>query len=133
MLTPDAAAEILAHARQGYPDEVCGLVAGPPGRGTGVCRGQNVSPTPRVAFELDTDTLALQLEFEAQGLSLAAIYHSHPHGPDAPSSSDIAQAYYPDVVYLICSLAQPEKPVLRAFRIVEGSAWEVRLLHTFDT
>ena len=41
-------------------------------------RGRNVSPTPAVAYELDVETLARQIEFEEQGLTLAAIYHSHP-------------------------------------------------------
>jgi proteasome lid subunit RPN8/RPN11 len=38
---------------------------------------------------------------EAQGLEMVGIYHSHPHGPDSPSPTDIAEAYYPDAVYLI--------------------------------
>ncbi len=118
---------ILAHARAGYPEEVCGIIAGKNSVAVALYRGRNVSPTPRVAYELDTETLLRQIEFEATGLTLAAIYHSHPAGPPIPSASDIARATYPDSIYLICSLADPARPTLRGFRIVAGRVTEVRL------
>ncbi len=121
------ATAILRHARAGYPQEVCGLIAGRDGHGLAVYPGRNVSSTPEIAFELDTETLARQIAFEDQGLALVAVYHSHPQGPAAPSPTDIALAYYPDAVQIICSLAQPAAPELRAFRIVEGQVWEVGL------
>ena len=34
------------------------------------------------------------------GLELVGIYHSHPNGPDG-LATDIAEAYYPEAVYLI--------------------------------
>ncbi len=90
-------------------------------------RGRNVSPTPAVAYELDVETLARQIEFEEQGLTLAAIYHSHPFGPETPSPTDVARAFYPDSMYVICSLADPSQPVVRGFRIVDGRTTEVSL------
>ncbi len=119
--------EIEAHARAGYPEEVCGIIAGRADTAMILYRGRNVSPTPRVAYELDVETLIKQIEFEDAGLTLAAIYHSHPTGPETPSTTDIARAFYPDSVYLICSLADPARPVLRGFRIVAGQVWEVML------
>lgn len=47
------------------------------------------------------EQLAAFLTFEAQGLELVGIYHSHPQGPPYPSATDIAEAYYPEVIYLI--------------------------------
>ena len=81
-----------------------------------------------MAYELDHETLARQIEFEDQGLTLAAIYHSHPGGPEIPSPTDIQRAYYPDSVYLICSLADPVRPVVRGFRIQDGQVTEVELV-----
>jgi proteasome lid subunit RPN8/RPN11 len=83
-----------------------------------------------VAYELDHDTLARQIDFEDAGLELVAIYHSHPQGPEGPSETDIERAGYPQAVYIICSLAQPALPILRGFRIDAGRAWEVRLENT---
>ena len=62
------------------------------------------------------------IDFEDAGLKLAAIYHSHPRGPETPSPTDIACAIYPDSVYLIVSLATPDRPVVKGFRITDRSA-----------
>jgi proteasome lid subunit RPN8/RPN11 len=121
------AAEIVAHAQAGYPEEVCGIIAGRDAEAMTLYRGRNVSSTPQVTYELDIDTLALQIGFEAEGFQLVGIYHSHPHGPDIPSVTDIAQAYYPDAVYIICSMIDPTRPSLRGFRIGSRDAIEVRL------
>ena len=64
-----------------------------------VHRGRNISPTPSVAYELDHETLALQIEFEDRGLAYWAIYHSHPQGPETPSETDVRLAFYPEAVY----------------------------------
>ena len=127
-MPPSILSAIIEHARTGYPAEVCGIIAGVGGEGQALHRGRNQSPTPHVAFELDAETVARQIEFEDQGLTLAAIYHSHPDGPEIPSTTDVRQAYYPDSIYLICSLADFARPVVRGFRIQNGSVSEVKLV-----
>ncbi len=122
ILPADLAAAIVEHAWACWPEEACGLVAGREGGALAVYPGRNISPTPRVVYELDHDTLARVIDFEDAGLTLAAIYHSHPHGPETPSATDVAQAYYPEAIYLICSLADRAQPVLRGFHIVAGQA-----------
>jgi len=127
VLAPGMAAEIVAHACTGYPEEVCGIIAGRANVGITFYRGRNVSPTPRITYELDVETLARQIAFEDEGLTLAAIYHSHPAGPETPSTTDVAKAFYPESVHIICSLADSRRPRLRGFRIVDGQVWEVGL------
>lgn len=119
--------EIIEHALAGFPEEVCGIISGRHGAAVELHRGRNVSSTPRVAYELDVDTLTKQIEFDEAGLTLAAIYHSHPAGPEIPSETDVVRAFYPDSVYLICSLANPAQPSLRGFRIVDSQVYEVAL------
>ena len=116
-LPPVMLEQVVAHAQAGYPEEVCGLVSGRDGKPAGVHPGRNVSPTPRSAYEMDAETLALQIEFEESGLDLLAIYHSHPAGPEEPSPTDIARCMYPEAIYLIVSLADRMRPVFGAFRI----------------
>lgn len=120
--------EIIAHAAAGYPEEVCGILSGRDGAAAALYPGRNVSPRPQVTYELDVETLARQIEFEDAGLMLAAIYHSHPAGPEIPSPTDIARAAYPEAVYIICSLADRTRPCLRGFRIVDGGVREVALV-----
>ena len=119
--------EIVAHARAGYPEEVCGIISGRDGVAVELFRGRNVSSRRRTTYEMDVDTLMKQIAFDDAGLMLAAIYHSHPAGPPSPSPTDIARAFYPDSVYIICSLADPAQPSLRGYRIVDDQVWEVAL------
>jgi proteasome lid subunit RPN8/RPN11 len=110
-------AQIVEHAQAGYPEEVCGLVAGHAGEAVAVQRGRNVSPTPRVAYEMDAETLMRVVEWEDAGLELLAIYHSHPQGPEGPSETDVAHWTYPDAGCIIVSLADQARPLLRAYRL----------------
>lgn len=112
--------DIVAHAREGYPEEVCGLLSGRAGRVDAVWRARNVAANARLDYEMDPQTLLKQFEFEAQGQELVAIYHSHPASPAYPSATDALRAYYPESLYVICSLADQERPTMRAFRMVQG-------------
>ena len=124
-VSAEIAAQIVEHARSGYPAEVCGLVAGRDGVATAAYPGRNISPTPADTYELDHDTLARVFDFEEAGLDLIAIYHSHPRGPETPSPTDVTLAYFPDSAYLIVSLATPARPVVRGFRITDEGVREV--------
>jgi proteasome lid subunit RPN8/RPN11 len=66
-------------------------------------------------------------EIDDNEWDLLAIYHSHPHTQAYPSSTDVALAFYPDSLYVIVSLEEPEKPVVRAFRIVDKQITEVEV------
>jgi proteasome lid subunit RPN8/RPN11 len=118
--------EIVDHARLGYPEEVCGLIAGRQDAGCVLYRGRNVASAPRVGFELDTPTLLRLIELDEQGLDLVAVYHSHPAGPEEPSAVDVANSFYPQAAAIICSLSGVE-PMLRAFSIVDGQVAEIEI------
>ena len=76
--------------------------------------------------------LAAFLAMETQDEELLAIYHSHPQGPAHPSPTDIAQAYYPDVVQIIVSLAECKRPLIRAFTIKNGTVTPVTIVEQDD-
>ncbi len=112
-LSEEHCAAILAHAEAERPNEACGLLAG---KGERVCRVypvENVHHSPTVYEMNPAQQLAAFLDMEAAGWELIAIYHSHPAGPTQPSPTDIAQAYYPESIYVIVSPAS-------------GAAWQVR-------
>jgi len=112
---------LVAHARDGAPEEVCGVLggreasAGDPARVTRHERVPNVAATPRTRYELDPEALFATLQRVDDGDDVVGFYHSHPAGPDAPSATDEAQATWPDAVYAIVSLAETE-PRLGAWR-----------------
>ena len=56
---------------------------------------------------------------------LLGIYHSHTHTEAYPSATDIELALWPEALYLIVSLENPEEATIRAFRIAAGQVEEV--------
>ena len=111
-------AEIIAHAREGWPDEVCGILSGKAGVAASLVRARNVAEDRRINYTVDPQTLLRQFDFEDAGEELIAIYHSHPSSPAYPSATDAQLATYPDAVYLICSLQSREAPVVRGYRLI---------------
>ncbi|MEA3335201.1 MAG: M67 family metallopeptidase [Chloroflexota bacterium] len=109
---------IVAHAREGAPQEICGILSGIDGRATELVRAQNEAENPVMDYWVDGQTLLRQFDFEDQGEAMIAIYHSHPVDEAYPSATDARNAYYPDATYLICSLLQPDQPTLRAYRLL---------------
>ncbi len=108
---------IVAHAREGLPEEVCGILRGKGGIVTGMVRARNDAEDRKIDYVVDSHTLLRQFEFEDAGEEMVAIYHSHPVTPAYPSASDAQHATYPDAVYIICSLVDPAEPVLRGYHL----------------
>lgn len=110
--------EIVAHARAGKPEEICGVLRGRGNQAVELIRAQNIAADKVENYEVDPQTLLLQFKFEEAGDRMLAIYHSHPVSVAYPSATDAWSAHYPDVYYLICSLEFDDAPVLRAFRLL---------------
>lgn len=118
-------AEMLAHVRAAHPNEGCGLLSGHAGQVMRFYPTANAHPQPRTRYSIDPPELLRALRaIDAAGEELLAIFHSHPASPAYPSQTDVAQAYYPDTLYLIVSLVKPEQPVLRGFWLRDGVAAE---------
>ena len=58
---------------------------------------------------------------------MVAIYHSHPDSPPLPSSADLAQANYPEALYLIISLQTRGVLEMRGFRLKDNAIIELQL------
>jgi proteasome lid subunit RPN8/RPN11 len=120
--------EIVAHAREEAPNECCGMVGGSDGRATRVYRARNAEASPLRYTIHPQDQFRITMEIEERGEQIAAIYHSHTSSPAEPSQTDINLAEnWPDPLYLICSLAEPEAPSVRGFSIRDGRVEEVEL------
>jgi [CysO sulfur-carrier protein]-S-L-cysteine hydrolase len=121
-------AAIVDHAIRDTPRECCGIIAGRDGTPIQVYETRNIAAGNRL-YEIDPAQL-IELEFHefpARGLELVAIYHSHPESPAYPSATDVELAFWPDAVFLICSLADRARPEIRGFRIRDGAIHEVTL------
>ncbi|SRR5581483_1728446 len=116
LLVPAALlAQVHAHARDGAPQEVCGLLAG---RATAsgdrevlhAFPVRNAHPRPVGEYQLDPqEQLRLTLRIEDEmGLEVVGFYHSHPAGPARLSATDAARASWPGASYLLVHLAPHE-------------------------
>jgi proteasome lid subunit RPN8/RPN11 len=115
--------EMLAHVLSDPAFEMCGLLSGREGVVDRVWPVPNALRSP-VAYRMDGSEFAAAMigcEFEPLG-----IFHSHPDGPPIPSPTDMAQAAYPESIYVVISL-QTTSPSVRAFRIVDEQVTEVKV------
>jgi proteasome lid subunit RPN8/RPN11 len=119
--------QMIAQAKEEAPYEACGVVAGKEGKAVKLYRTANAEHSTTTYRLVPEEQYRIFIEMEEKGWELWAIYHSHPAFPAYPSARDIEQAYFPDALYLIVSLAQ-EEPEIRAFRIVEGEVREEELV-----
>lgn len=118
--------QMRSHVAAHAPEEACGLVAGKDGHAQRVIPVENDLHS-RFRYRMAPEAqLAAFQEIEAEGLELVAIYHSHPDGPENPSITDIAEAYYPEALYLIWSRTSDEWQC-RGFWIRDGHVHETRL------
>lgn len=111
--------EMIAHARQEFPKECCGLLAGNNGIVSKIYTMTNTDQS-QVSYLMDPkEQLAAIKDMRKRGVETIASYHSHPKTDAEPSIKDIELAYDPDVYYVILSLAEPMRTDIRAFKIVD--------------
>jgi proteasome lid subunit RPN8/RPN11 len=115
--------QMLAHVWSDPDHETCGLLAGRAGEINRVLPVPNALRSPS-AYRMDGREFIEAMK--ACNFEPIGIYHSHIAGPPTPSATDIAEANYPDSIYVIVSL-HVSPPSVRGFRIVEERVAEVEI------
>ena len=129
-LTREQHETVLSHCFDGFPDEACGLLAGPFGDGvpTGEIHSvhpcRNADQSARTYTVESRDLLRAMRDAEDHGDEIVGVWHSHTHTDAYPSATDVRQAVDPAWLYAIVSLKYGD-PVLRCYRIVAGEILEV--------
>jgi proteasome lid subunit RPN8/RPN11 len=123
--------EVIDAARAGVPNEACGLLVGPTYTGEGGSPERyvplrNAAESPYRYLIDAQEQLSVWLALEEAGEVPWAIIHSHVASPAVPSATDVGLAFFPDSLYVICSLAG-ETPTIRGWSIVDGVVTEVGL------
>lgn len=126
---------IIDHCMAGLPNESCGMIGGRNEQAEKVYVMKNSKPGPEY-YEMDPEEqFRVMKDIRDSGLEMIALFHSHPTGQAYPSPVDVQQAYwpgtqlpnYPNAIYIIVSLVERAKPVVRGFSIEEGTVTEVPL------
>ena len=128
ILAKDIAEEMVQHAREEYPRECCGMLAG---KDTTITKLFKIKNIAQRMDEYELDPLEQVNAFEkidSLPLKLLGVYHSHPNHPCYPSGLDINQAFYPDTLSLIISLKDMKTFQLKAFKMCEGEVEEETII-----
>lgn len=114
------AALLVAHAREAFPNEACGIVGLDGERIVRLDRARNAAATPQMRFTFDDYGYLAVVAIERAGLDVG-IYHSHPVSPAYPSPTDRAEmsATWPDCLQLMVTLRHDATtgPEINAYRI----------------
>jgi proteasome lid subunit RPN8/RPN11 len=113
--------DMIAHAQEGFPLEVCGILGGIGETVTANYRMTNTDASNEHFMMEPKEQFAVVKDLRSKGLSMVAIYHSHPETPARPSEEDIKLALTPDVSYLIISLADAAAPDIKSYKISSGN------------
>ena len=117
--------EMIAHAREDVPNECCGVLLGRDGRHQAARRCTNARAGVPFRYSVaPKELLAIDRQARENDWDVFAIYHSHTHTDAYPSPTDVRLAAYPDAIYILVSLQDPDRPVVRAFHIRDGTITE---------
>ena len=119
---------ILEHSMGCLPNEACGLIGGKLNEDKKTIdkvytltnidnSNEHFSMDPKEQFEAVKDMRNV-------GLELLGNFHSHPESPARPSEEDKRLAFDPNASYMILSLIDVTNPVLKSFKIANGTAVE---------
>lgn len=118
---------IAGHAHRELPNECCGLLVGERGVIDEAVRSPNVLADP-ARYRIDPAVhFDIMRRLRGSSRGIIGAYHSHPRSSAEPSPTDVAEASYPDFVWLIVSLADAA-PAFRAWRITSNGIAEIRLV-----
>lgn len=117
-ITPEAMDEVHAHASDGYPYEICGMLIAQRGSDvvTQTRRVRNtVVERARDRYEMDPlEQIRVQRECDSNGLEIVGYYHSHPDHPAMASITDSTRSWA-GPVYVIVSCVKGS--------VVDGNAF----------
>jgi len=113
--------EVVAHAREEAPRECCGLLLGVANRVESAFRARNALDSFTSYLVEPEDHFAAIRAARSRRLAVIGAYHSHPAAPADASPRDIAEAAYPDFIYLIVALGSAGPPDVRAYQPEGGN------------
>ncbi len=114
-------ADMIAHALRDDPNECCGFLLGVDGEASHVWQAKNIHSDKISRYNIDPgDVVKAQRKADELGGDIVGIYHSHPYTQAHPSDTDVRNAVesgWTDPFYVLISLVEKTRPVVRAFRI----------------
>ena len=119
--------QMILHALEEDPQECCGVLLGSgDDEATEFVRISNVAEDKERRYSMDPlEQSAAEQRADADGRSITGIFHSHTFSQAYPSTTDVRNAVnsmWTTPVYVLVSLVEKTRPVVRAFRISDDGA-----------
>ena len=125
-ITQEVIDKIVEHGRLEAPLEACGYLAA---KNNVVCKHiemENIDASP-VHYSMEpAQQFAAVRSCRKEGLTIKAVYHSHPETAAFPSAEDIKLAYDPSLSYVIVSLAE-SNPSIHSFIIKKDNVYQEQI------
>ena len=118
---------MILHALEEDPQECCGVLLGSgDDEATEFVRISNVAEDKERRYSMDPlEQSAAEQRADADAKSITGIFHSHTFTQAYPSTTDVRNAVnsmWTTPVYVLVSLVEKTRPVVRAFRISDDGA-----------
>ncbi|MBN1359385.1 MAG: M67 family metallopeptidase [Sedimentisphaerales bacterium] len=127
-IPPEIVGQMAEQARAAAPIEACGILAGREGCVEKLYPMTNADQSTDHFMMEPAEQFSVVKDIRARGLTLLAVFHSHPETPARPSDEDIRLALTPGVMHVILSLADPSRPVIKGYEIVDGKTSPVNVV-----
>jgi len=114
--------KISEHSLNEYPNECCGILAGKNNQISNIYTIKNTAESPYRYLMNPQEFLNADNDAIKKNIHFLAFYHSHTHSQAYPSATDVRMALesgWTDILYLLISLENKEKPILKIFSISE--------------
>ncbi len=117
---------MILYALEEDPQECCGALLGAAdGEATEFVKVRNVAGDKERRYSMDPlEQAAAEQRADADGKSITGIFHSHTFTQAHPSAIDVRNAVdsmWTGPIYVLVSLVEKTRPVVRAFRIGDDS------------
>jgi proteasome lid subunit RPN8/RPN11 len=120
---------VVAHALGARPFECCGILLGKDDEIVEAVRTGNLARSASRFLIDPKDHINACRVARDRGLDVIGFYHSHPRSTGEPSPTDLAEASYPDHLYLIVGLGS-SPPDARLYRLASNGFLELSLVKT---
>ena len=111
---------MIRHARDVFPFECCGLLAGKDDLIDEYVRTHNIRES-EVEYEIDPrEHIAVRKSLRTRGSSVLGAYHSHPRTAAVPSAKDTAEAHYDQGFFYVIVSLECEPPDIQGYRLEKG-------------
>ena len=115
---------VRKHGEETYPHECCGILLGHIGEdGTRVVTSTARTGNTRIdslhnRYNIDPrDQIRIQREARERGEDVIGYYHSHPDHPARWSPTDLAEAHWPGLSYVITSVEKGRAMTTNSFEL----------------